>query len=66
MVADWLIRLDPLNPQTAARVSTAFETWPRYGAARGRMARAELQRIRATPGLSGDLREMVDRMLAAD
>jgi len=66
VVADWLIRLDPLNPQTAARVSTAFETWPRYDATRRRLAQAELQRILAAQRLSGDLREMVERMLAAE
>jgi aminopeptidase N len=65
LVADWLIRLDPLNPQTAARMSAAFETWPRYDATRRRHAKAELQRILAAPGLSGDLQEMTDRMLAA-
>jgi aminopeptidase N len=65
VVADWLIRLDPLNPQTAARVSTAFETWQRYDAPRRRRARAELDRILAEPGLSPDLREMVERMLVA-
>jgi aminopeptidase N len=27
LLADWLIRLDPLNPQTTARMCTAFETW---------------------------------------
>jgi aminopeptidase N len=65
LVADWLLRLDPLNPQTAARVSTAYETWPRYDAARRKLARAELDRMLAVPGLSGDLREMLERMLAA-
>jgi aminopeptidase N len=64
-VADWLIKLDPLNPQTAARVSTAFETWPRYDAARRKLARVQLDRILAAPGLSGDLREMVERMITA-
>jgi aminopeptidase N len=64
VVADWLLRLDPLNPQTASRVSTAFETWHRYDAARKRHARSELERILATPTLSPDLREMVERMLA--
>ena len=64
LLADWLIRLDPLNPQTAARMSTAFETWPRYDADRQGMIRAALQRILATPGLSRDLSEMVGRMLA--
>jgi aminopeptidase N len=65
LVADWLLKLDPLNPQTAARVSTAFETWPRYDAARRKLARKELERMLAFPDLSGDLREMVERMLGA-
>ncbi|MEO0828941.1 MAG: aminopeptidase N, partial [Pseudomonadota bacterium] len=30
LVVDWLIRLDDLNPQTTARMTTAFETWRRY------------------------------------
>ena len=63
LLADWLIRLDGLNPQTAARMSTAFETWPRYDADRQAMIRAELARILAAPGLSRDLSEMAGRML---
>ena len=63
LVADWLLRLDPLNPQTAARMSTAFETWRRYGPERQAFMRAELERIRATDGLSRDMGEMVGRML---
>ncbi len=61
--ADWLIRLDPVNPQTAARMSTAFETWARYDAGRQAKIRAELARIAATPGLSRDLGEMTARLL---
>jgi aminopeptidase N len=64
-LADWLIRLDPLNPQTAARMSTAFETWPRYDADRQGMIRAALERLLATPGLSRDLSEMAGRMRGA-
>ncbi|MGV8985317.1 MAG: aminopeptidase N [Cypionkella sp.] len=63
LLADWLIKLDPLNPQTAARMSTAFETWGRYDADRQTLIRAELSRIAATKGLSRDLGEMVGRML---
>ncbi len=62
LLADWLIRLDPLNPQTAARMSTAFETRARYDADRQGMMLAELDRILATPGLSRDLGEMAGRM----
>ena len=63
LLADWLIRLDPVNPQTAARMSTAFETLRRYDAQRQQLIRGELARIKATPGLSRDLGEMVGRML---
>ncbi|MBC7674639.1 MAG: aminopeptidase N [Rhodoferax sp.] len=63
LLADWLIKLDPVNPQTAARMSTAFESWSRYGADNQAMVRAELTRILKTPGLSRNLGEMVTRML---
>ncbi|SDW10363.1 aminopeptidase N [Albimonas donghaensis] len=64
-LADWLIRLDPVNPQTAARVAGAFETWRRYDAKRQKLIRAELSRIAATEGLSRDMAEIVSRMLDA-
>lgn len=63
--ADWLIRMDPVNPQTAARMSTAFETWPRYDAHRRALIRAELTRIAVRPDLSRDLTEMVTRLADA-
>ncbi|WP_052650183.1 aminopeptidase N [Paracoccus sp. PAMC 22219] len=63
--ADWLIRMDAANPQIAARMSTAFETWPRYDAARRGHARNALERIASLAGLSRNTREMVSRMIAA-
>ncbi|MEJ1998573.1 MAG: aminopeptidase N [Maritimibacter sp.] len=63
LMADWIIKLDALNPQTAARMSSAFETWQRYDADRQAMMRAELERIKATKGLSPDNSEMVARIL---
>jgi aminopeptidase N len=65
LIADWLLRLDPLNPQTAARMSTAFETWPRYDADRRALVAEALARMAASPGLSRDLGEMVGRMRGA-
>ena len=62
LLADWLIRLDPVNPQIAARLSSAFETWRRYDPARQALMRAEMARITATPGLSSNLGEMLARM----
>ncbi len=63
LLADWLIRLDARNPQFAARMSTAFETWRRYDAGRQARARAALERIGAHDKLSRDMGEMVERML---
>ncbi len=61
-LADWLLRIDAINPQTAARMSTAFETWRRYDADRQALIAAQLDRIAAAAGLSRDLGEMVQRM----
>ncbi|MDO5622187.1 MAG: aminopeptidase N [Paracoccus sp. (in: a-proteobacteria)] len=60
--ADWLMRLDPLNPQIAARMSGAFEVWPRYDATRRKAAQRALDRIAALPGISRNLSEMIGKM----
>jgi len=63
LLADWLIKLDALNPQTTARMTTAFQSWRRYDKRRQNLMRAEMQRIAATPNLSPDTSEMLDRLL---
>ncbi|MBT26108.1 MAG: aminopeptidase N [Rhodobacteraceae bacterium] len=65
LLADWLIRLDPLNPQTTARMCSAFETWKRYDSARQSLIAAQLDRILAQPGLSRDTTEMLERIRKA-
>ncbi|MEL6509810.1 MAG: aminopeptidase N [Pseudomonadota bacterium] len=62
VLADWLIKLDPLNPQTTARMCTAFETWPRYDADRQAKILAQIDRILAQDGLSRDSTEMLTRI----
>ncbi len=63
LVADWLIRLDAVNPQTAARMSTLFETWRRYDPDRQALVQSQLERIMEHEPLSRDMTEMVGRML---
>ena len=63
--ADWLIRLDPVNPQTTAKLVGAFESWRRYDERRQSLIRDELARIRGAEGVSKDSAEMIDRLLAA-
>ncbi|MEX3315833.1 aminopeptidase N [Sulfitobacter sp. PS-8MA] len=65
LLADWLMRLDPINPQTTARLCSAFQTWRRYDAARQAKIEVELDRMLATPGLSRDTSEMLSRIRAA-
>jgi aminopeptidase N len=65
LLSDWLIKLDPLNPQTTARLAGLFETWRRYDEGRQSLIRTELERIRDTDGLSKDTGEIVSRILEA-
>ena len=47
LMANWLIRLDPVNPQTTARMTTAFETWGRYDGDRQGLMRDALAKLKA-------------------
>ena len=62
-VADQLIALDRLNPQTAAKLVPPLGRWKRFDAARAARMRAELERIVATPGLSKDMFEQASKSL---
>ena len=62
-IADWLIKLDPVNPQTTARMCGLFETWRRYDSTRQAMQKAQLERIAATPSLSKDSTEIIGKIL---
>ena len=63
-VADWLIKLDPVNPQTTARMVAGFDSMRRWDDARREKMRSALTRIKDTPGLSRDTSEMVTRLLS--
>ena len=62
--ADRIIELDALNPQVASRIARAFDRWKRFDTGRQAHARAALERIRDTAGLSRDVAEIVTRGLA--
>ena len=62
-LADQLIALDRLNPQTAAKLLPPLGRWRRFDADRAALMRAELERIVATPGLSKDLFEQASKSL---
>ncbi|MEM9642401.1 MAG: aminopeptidase N [Pseudomonadota bacterium] len=64
LLADWLLRLDAVNPATAARLAGVFETWRQYDAGRQAQMRTQMQRLADRTGLSKDMGEIIGRMLA--
>jgi aminopeptidase N len=63
MIADLILALDPVNPQTASRFVPPLGRWRRIEPGRSALMRAELERIAAAPGLSRDTHEQVSRSL---
>ncbi|HEY6701959.1 MAG TPA: aminopeptidase N [Pseudolabrys sp.] len=63
-IADIVLELDSKNPQVSARLATAFRTWRTLEPGRRAKAQAALARIKAKPGISGDLADIVERALA--
>ena len=63
MIADLILELDPINPQTAARFVPALGRWRRIEPVRAALMKAELERIMAAGNLSRDTFEQVSRSL---
>ncbi len=63
LLADQLLAVDRLNPQSAARLAVPLGRWRRFDAGRAAMMKAELERIVASPGVSKDVLEMAGRAL---
>lgn len=62
-LADQIIRLDSLNPQTASRMVNPLTRWKRYDENRQGLMRSQLERI-SRGNLSRDVREIVNKSLA--
>ena len=62
-LADYVIRLNGMNPQIASRLLTPLTTWKRYDTARQLMMRGELERIMGMENLSGDVDEVASKSL---
>jgi len=62
--ADLLIEMDKTNPQLAARMLTVLRSWRSLEAGRRTKVETILQKIAATPNLSTDMTDIIQRMLA--
>jgi aminopeptidase N len=63
LVGQVIRSLDPINPQVAARLAGAFETWRRYDPARQQLMQGELEAILQLPGISPNLFEVASKLL---
>ena len=63
-LADMILSVDPLNPQSAARLVPALGRWRRFEPKRAQLMAEELERILRTPGLSKDVTEQVSKSLS--
>jgi aminopeptidase N len=63
-LADQVIAINAFNPQVAARMARGFDRWRKFDAARQAKARAALERIRDSDGLTKDVAEIVTKALS--
>lgn len=62
-LADFVMAVDKLNPQTAAKLLPPLGRWRRFDEGRAGLMKAELERVLATPGLSKDVFEQASKSL---
>jgi len=63
LLGDVVLQLDKINPQVAARMVSPFSKWRRYGEERQAAAKAQLERITSTNGLSDNVYEIASKSL---
>jgi aminopeptidase N len=63
-LTDNVLQLDGMNPQVASRMVRPLMSWRHYEPVRSGLMKAQLERIQAHAGLSGDVFEIVSKSLA--
>ncbi len=63
-LSDMIISVDKVNPQTAARLVAPLGRWNRVDDTRRQLMQKALHDIKTAPGLSDDVRELVEKSLA--
>ncbi|KAK9277445.1 hypothetical protein L1049_006988 [Liquidambar formosana] len=64
-LGELVVQLDKINPQVASRMVSAFSRWRRYDETRQSLAKAQLEMIMSTNGLSENVFEIASKSLAA-
>jgi aminopeptidase N len=63
LLTDFILRIDPINPHTAARMSGAFKLFPKLNQESQTIMRPYLEKILSQEGLSKNTEEIVDKIL---
>jgi aminopeptidase N len=63
LFSDWILKVDPVNPQVGARMCSAFETWKRYDPKRQKLIKSQINRVLGAEFVSKDTREMLTRLI---
>ncbi|KAF5730011.1 puromycin-sensitive aminopeptidase isoform X1 [Tripterygium wilfordii] len=63
-LGELVVQLDKLNPQVASRMVSAFSRWRRYDETRQKLAKAQLEMILSSNGLSENVFEIASKSLA--
>lgn len=62
-VTDYLIKLDKINPQVAARIVTPLTQWKKLDESRIELMKTQLNRLLDSPNISNDMFEKVSKSL---
>ncbi|MBL4607904.1 MAG: aminopeptidase N C-terminal domain-containing protein [Pseudomonadales bacterium] len=62
-LSEMVLKLDPINPQIAARIVNPLSRWRQQDEVRSKLMVVALKKIKSEPSLSNDLYEMVSRSL---
>ena len=65
-IADWVLKLDPVNSQVAGRLAAPLTSWRDMLPELGTKMKQALERIAGTEPLSSDVSELVDNALKSD
>ncbi|GHA14451.1 aminopeptidase N [Arenicella chitinivorans] len=64
LLVDYVIKLDQINPQIAARLVSSLNSWRRFTEPYASRMRTELARLNMVSQLSSDVREVVSKALS--
>ena len=64
LLSETVIKLNSINPSTAARILTPLRQWRKYDASRKRLMENELKRILSEKDISNDVYEIVTKSLS--